>query len=215
MSWYDRWVTKVRIAFGESLATSLRRRLRAAHPWTIAELREGLHGRITGTVKILDGATVQSTMTDRRCVYYKVEIIQQGGLTDTYAQRLLGIDRKSVPFVLVEAGHHALIDPTFAELLVTSTRVEITADSFHALAARPRALLERLGMDQVALQMPGRLRFTETIVAIDAVVAIAGTAARESDPFAMTERGYRDQSQTRSRMIGSKQLPLLIGDPPP
>lgn len=214
MSWFDRWITKVRIALGESLATSLRRRLRAAHPWPVAELREGLHGRITGTVKILDGATVQSTLTDRRCVYCEVEIIQQGGVTDTYAQRLLGIDRKSVPFLIAEHGHHALIDPTFAQLLVTSTRVEETADSYAALAESQRALLEKLGRDRVALQMPGRIRFTETIVAIGSVVAIAGTAARESDPLAMMERGYRDD-QTRSRLMGSKQLPLLIGDPPP
>lgn len=215
MGWFDRLVTKVRIALGESLATSLRRRLRAAHPWSIAELREGLHGRIMGTVKILDGATLQSSLTARRCVYYRVEIIQYGSMGDGYGQHLLGIDRKSVPFLLVEHGHHALIDPTFAELLITSTVEETRAESAYSLAPEQRALLEKLGMDQVALSRAGQIRFTETIVAIDSTIAIAGTAARESDPLAMAERGYRDHIQTRSRMIGSKQLPLLIGDPPP
>ena len=214
MGLLDRLLARVRVALGEPLAKSLRRRLRAARPWRIAELREGLHGRISGTVRVLDGATLVASLTGRPCVYYQVEIIQFGALGEGFAQELLGLDKRGVPFLLADDGHHAIIEPAFAELLVRSTVHEVKASSARTLQPAQRALLERLGALGRAQRSSGAIRFTETIVELDATIAIAGTAAREADPQALAERGFRDDAQTRLRFGGAPKLPLLIGDPP-
>lgn len=210
---FDRLLAVLRFASGESLSTSLRRRLRAAHPWRIAELREGLHGRVRGTVRAIEGATITAALTGRPCVYYHLEIIQLGSIGDGYAQHLLSLDKRGVPFLLVEDGHHAVIDPTYAELLVSSVR-EVRARSANQLDPQLRTLLESHDVLAHAQRTPGTLRFSERIIEVGATVAIAGTAGREADPQAMRERGYRDEAQTRLRFVGLPQLPLLIGDPP-
>jgi hypothetical protein len=203
----------VRVAFGEPLARSLRRRLKAARPWRIAELREGLHGRVCGTVRPFDGATLQAPLTGRPCVYFHLEVIQIGSIGDGFGQHLVTLDKRGVQFLLVDDGHHALIDPTYAELLVSAVHVT-KASSIYVLDDQQRALLDRLGLLGDVSRRPGVLRFSEAVVELGGEIAVAGTASHEVDPEAMAERGYRERLQTRLRFAGAPKLPLLIGDVP-
>ena len=59
----DRLLSRLRAFLGEPLAKSLRRRLRAASPSPISELREGLHCRIAGTVRLHENTTLTAPLS--------------------------------------------------------------------------------------------------------------------------------------------------------
>lgn len=214
MAFWDRFFSRLRAFFGEPLDKSLRRRLRAAAPAKIEELREGLHCRIAGTVRPLDQGTLEAPLCGLPCVAYLLEVVEQR-LTDTGTDRdLLVYDRKTVPFLLVEGEHRAVIDPSFAQILLTSDH-ELTAGSPHELNPRARAVLDRYAPQRTDWTGTVRLTFRESIVEVGDRIAIAGVGRREADPHGGGERGYRDDIQQRLRFVGSQALPLLIGSDPP
>jgi hypothetical protein len=205
VSTFDAWFARLRVALGEPLVKSLRRRLRAAAPSALSELREGLHCRITGTVGALDSTTLQAPLQGVPCVAYMLEIIE----TTRYSRDLVGYDKQAVPFVLVEDDHRARIDPAHLELLVTPYELISTSD--FRTDPRQRALLERYCPRRDWYQTT-ELAFREVVVGIGERVTIAGTGHRELDPHAQNERGFRDEARQRLRLVGSAQLPILIGD---
>lgn len=206
----DRFLSRLRAFLGEPLAKSLRRRLRAAAPSSISELREGLHCRIAGTVRVHDNATLEAPFTGRRCVAYLLEIIEthQDG-----AERLVVYDKRSVPFVLADDGHHAVVDPSHCQILIASKREVLTRSGFHT-DPQQRTLLERYDPGGAHFNTT-RIRYREWVVEPGVRVTLAGVGQREVDPFATVERGYRDEARQRLRFVGSEQLPLLVGDDPP
>lgn len=207
---FDRLLSRLRAFLGEPLAKSLRRRLRAAAPSPISELREGLHCRIAGTVRVHENTTLTAPFSGVTCVAYLLEIIETlaGG-----GEHALVYDKRSVPFVLADAGHHAVIDPAHCQILLAITD-QATAHGGFRSDPRQRAVLERY--------WPGgsydrtiRLRYREWVVRPGTRVTLAGVGSREVDPFAQGERGYRDEAQQRLRFVGSEKLPLLVGNDPP
>lgn len=209
MPFFDRFFAALRAGLGESLASSLRRRLRAAAPALLDELREGLHCRVAGSVRPLDNAELEAPLTGRPCVAYLVEAIDRKRFgTDD----LLLYEKRAVPFLLVDGDHRAVIDPTFHELLV-SNRYELEVTALEVTTERARALLERQG--RPFPPAGARVELIELIVEDGQRVSIAGTGHREVDPHAQAERGFRDDAQQRLRFSGLAELPILIGDDPP
>ncbi len=209
MAWWDRVIARVRWYFGEPLSTSLRRRLRAAAPAALADLREGLHCRVAGTVRTDGGAVVRAPITDRACVAYALEVSQED---DLHSYLLVGLDKRAVPFVLEDEGHHALIVATHFQILVRDA----------AMLRVPRAELEPGHRELLSRVCPTfawvdarTITFREIVIEPGARVSIAGTGHREVDPHAKDERGFRDTARHRLRFIDAPSLPLLIGDDPP
>jgi len=206
----DRFLSRLRAFLGEPLAKSLRRRLRAAAPSPISELREGLHCRIAGMVRVLDNTTLTAPLSGLTCVAYMLEII----VTDPeLGDRLVVYDKRAVPFVLADTGHHAVVDPSHCQLLV-STKHALDSRAGFRSDPRLRAILERY-RPNARLERATRMRYREWVVEPGARVTLAGVGRREVDPFAQAERGYRDEARQRLRFVGSEELPLLVGDDPP
>jgi len=203
-------MSRLRAFLGEPLAKSLRRRLRAAAPSPISELREGLHCRIAGTVRVLDNSTLVAPFSGLTCVAYLLEIITT---EQELGDRLLVYDKRAVPFILADAGHHAVVDPAHCQLLVATKHSLDTRTGFRA-DPRQYAMLQRYYPDAIYERMI-RMRYREWVVEPGARVTLAGVGAREVDPHAQAERGYRDEARQRLRFIGSEELPLLVGDDPP
>mgnify|MGYP001187788013 CR=1 FL=1 len=205
MAVIDGLVARLRAALGEPLVKSLRRRLRAASPAALSELREGLHCRIAGSVRALDSVTLEAPLSGERCVAYLFEVVELSVERD-----LLVYDKRAIPFMLADGdAHHAVIDPSHVELLVTGAQ-KLTSRYFQ-IEPQQRALLDRYCPDRLSWDMMGKLAFREVLVKLGDRVSIAGTGHREADPLARRERGFRDHVQ-RLRLVGSQQLPLLIGD---
>ena len=207
---FDRFVSRLRAFLGEPLAKSLRRRLRAAAPSTISELREGLHCRIAGMVQVHENTTLTAPLSGLTCVAYLLEIIETN--TD-WGERLFAYDKRAVPFVLADHGHHAVVDPAHSQILV-STRHALDRSSGFRSDPRQRAVLERYQPGAQYAQTT-RMRYREMVVEPGARVTLAGVGQREVDPYAQSERGYRDDARQRLRFVGSEELPLLVGDDPP
>ena len=90
----DHFLSRLRAFLGEPLAKSLRRRLRAAAPSPISELREGLHCRIAGTVRLHDKTTLTAPFSGAVCVAYLLEIVETlaGG-----GEHVLVYDKRGTP----------------------------------------------------------------------------------------------------------------------
>lgn len=209
MALWDRLLSRIRWFLGEPLARSLHRRLRAAAPASLAELREGLHCRVAGTIRLDEGAVVQAPVTRRACVAYSLEISQED---DLHSYLLVGLDKRAVPFVLEDGEHRALIVAQHFQLFVRdATTLRVPAS---ALTQDHRALLQR-ACPTLEWTVARTITFRETVLEPGRRVSIAGTGHREADPWATGERGFRDHARDRLRFVDAPTLPLLIGEDPP
>jgi len=215
MAFFDRFFAGLRAFLGEPLEKALRRRLRAAAPAAISELREGLHCRIAGTVRALDQGSLVAPLCGLPCVAYLLEVVEHRVSANTVGtdRDLVIYDKKAVPFLLVEGDHRAVIDPGFAQLLLASDH-EVLAGSPLELNPRARAVLARYAPHR-SWDRTTRIWFRECIVEVGDRISIAGVGRREADPVGGGERGYRDDLHQRLRFAGTAQLPLLIGSDPP
>lgn len=212
MRLFDSVVSWVRAFMGEPLEKSLRRRLRAASPATIAELREGLHCRISGAVRALDEGSLESPLSGLPCVAYRLEIVEDHALVGEAVRDLVVYDKRAVPFLLVDGAHRALIDPEFSQILTPSDHV-LRAGAPGQLPHRARVLLEQRA-PHVLWNRTTRIVVRESIIELGDRVAVAGVGRREADPHGAGDRGYRDAIQDRLRFVGTPELPLLIGAEP-
>ncbi|MGE0872733.1 MAG: hypothetical protein AB7P03_29525 [Kofleriaceae bacterium] len=203
---FDRIIARVRAKFGEPLDKRLRRRLFAAARADLAELREGLHCRVEGTVALIDDQTIEAPVSRVRCVAYAFELFEASVEMES---ELIASDRRGVPFMLVEADHRALVEPTHA-MIVHRADHDRTTSRFE-LDAQQRALIARYLPTRMEFRSTHTFRFREHVVVAGDRVAVAGTGSREADPHALADRGYRDHAQNRLRFIGDAGLPLLIG----
>jgi hypothetical protein len=115
--------------------------------------------------------------------------------------------------VLADDGHHAVVDPTYCQILLAITE-QVTAHGGFRSDPRQRAVLDRYWPGGT-YDYTRRLRYREWIVKPGTRVTLAGVGRREVDPFAQGERGYRDEARQRLRFVGSEKLPLLVGNDPP
>lgn len=183
-----------------------RRRLRAALPWPVAELPEGVIGRVTGQARTLDG-TLIAPLSGRRCLAYEITLHE-----NTHnSHRALAREARGIPFVLEDGSGHAVIDPAGAEYALD---MDHTAAGGTTTTIRPElaAMFERLGLP-ATLGTRSKIALCEGVIEAGERVSVLGIATREPDPTA-APTGYRDDAPTRLRLAGSRRYPLVISDHP-
>lgn len=184
----------------------LRRALRRALPWPIAELPEGVIGRVTGHARILDG-TLVAPLSGRRCVAYEIVLAE-----NTHnSHREIAREARGVPFLLEDDSGRAVIDPADAAYALDLDR-RATGGGEDTTRPELAAMFERLGLP-ATLGTRRKIALREGVIEAGERVSVLGVAAREPDPTA-APAGYRDAAPTRLRLAGSRRDPLVISDHP-
>jgi hypothetical protein len=182
----------------------VRRRIRNARRWTIAELPEGTLGRIVGRVRSI-GEPLHSPLTGRACVGFVAEIYSEFSPGGMYRET------RSVPFVIEDDSGRAIVDSHSEsarldlQLAVTGAcGRELATPAEHAMFAR-RARGPALKLEDWT--------FREGIIEPGAIVSVLGAGDREPDPEAPIEGGaiYREMP-TRLRLFARRGYPLAISD---
>lgn len=184
----------------------IKRTLRAARPWPIAELPEDTLGRVIGRAAQLDGV-LTAPITGRTCVFYVVEVLEKRGKSHATLIR----EETGVPFVLTDDSGRAIVDPTGAKLALT-TDASTTSGSLDDATPVEEAFLARHGKSSRGWVFNKVLTYREAIVEVGERVAILGAGVREPDPDAGPGEGYRGGPPTRLRLTSSSRYPLLISD---
>lgn len=184
----------------------IKRALRKASRWPIAELPENTHGRIVGTTRAV-GETLTSPLTGRACVYYIVTVLEGDGKAKMPILR----EEKGVPFIVEDDTGRALIDPRDCQILLDFDR---ETESGHGDNATPaeEALLARHGQDSEGWLLNKVLLYRESVIEIGEAVAVLGSGIREPDPDAEPSAAYRGAPATRLRLTSSARFPLVISD---
>jgi hypothetical protein len=187
----------------------LRRLLRDAKPYSLAEMPEDTLGRVTGVVRPLDKRMLEAPLSGRLCVYYDVTVepLHAGGTS----LRVLASEHDAIPFVLEADGHRAVIDPAHAQI---SAGVDCIISS-DALSPRAMAILDRHRFSARKVYFADGVMLREAILEADEEITVVGAGVREADPDAVGGGAlYRDGGQTRLRLTGAAKFPLLISDDP-
>lgn len=117
------WITLRSWYFSEG--KKIKRLLRGARSWPIAELPENTHGRIVGRTRSI-GETLTSPLSGRACVYYLVTVTQGVG-----GERCRIItESESVAFMIEDDTGRAIIEPA---------RSRITLDVDHKTSSGIRS----------------------------------------------------------------------------
>ncbi len=186
----------------------LRRVLARAPRLNLADLEENVLARIRGHVKPLDGRVLEAPLSARSCVYWALELAHTG---EVGQHEVLATEQSTIPFVLHDAGHRAIIDPTFAELAVVYD-FECSSVSSYDTDVRQKAILARHSRLHHGGTPGMSLRYREAAITVDQAITILGRGVRVPDPSA-GDGGYR-AAGTRMHIAGSRQLPLMISDDP-
>ncbi len=93
----------------------LKRQLKAAKPWSLNELPEDTHGRVTGRAVAI-GEQLAGPLTGRRCVYYLAIVEEQRSTGRSSYWRTIASETRGVPFMIDDGTGRAIIDPTGAEV---------------------------------------------------------------------------------------------------
>jgi hypothetical protein len=116
----------------------VRRRIRSARRWTIAELPESTLGRIVGRVRAI-GELLHSPLTGRPCVGFVAEVYSEFSLGGIYREA------RSVPFVIEDESGRALVD-SHTEQARLDVELEITGACGRAAAMQAEnAIFARRG----------------------------------------------------------------------
>lgn len=188
-------------------ARRLRRRFRKAPPFTLDALPEDTFGRITGTAQPFE-AQLEAPISCRPCVYWIVEIVEDLG--EDWPSNLILATQQSVPFVVVQDGHRAVIDPKDATVSLAFDHDNEAREG--RTDAQQRALLARY-LGHRDFTHTRVLHFREAVIEIGETVSVLGSGTREPDPDA-APTAYRDAARTRLRLTSSKKHPLSITDDP-
>ncbi len=182
----------------------LKRRLRKANVWPIAELPEDTYGRIVGQADVFETELI-APMSGRRCVYYKVDV--QNGNDEVLEET------KAVSFVVHDDTGRAVVDPSHATVVLVRDSTT-TSGSFVEPTAAQKALLERHGETSDGWIYDLKLTYREAVIEIGERVTVRGAGVREPDPDGQPTGGYRGGPPTRLRLTSSDRYPLEISDDP-
>lgn len=184
----------------------LKRTLRAARPWPIAELPEDTIGRVIGRAARLD-QLLTAPISGRPCLFYVVEVVEKQGKSTSVIIR----EETGVPFTLRDDSGHAIVDPTGAKIALT-TDVVTRSGTLDDATQLEEAFLARHGRTSRRWVFNRGLTYREAIVEDGERVAILGAGVREPDPDAGPGAGYRGGPPTRLRLTSSRRFPLLLSD---
>jgi len=153
---------------------------------------------------------IEAPLSGRLCVYYSIEVHDIGTSRVTQVAH----EHHGIPFLLLDRGTHAVIDPTLAR--ISSAFDHTTKTKLRDVDARQAALLERSVYYQPygAGEQPARLRFREAVLELDEMITIFGGGIAEPDPDPSFAGAYREERPMRLRFSGSERFPLLISDDP-
>jgi hypothetical protein len=189
----------------------LAKRMLEQVPFTqIAAMEENSFGRIRGKVMpFRDLGVLIAPVSGRSCVLYLVHV---EGVFWGHNQHWG--ERRAAPFILVEDGHRAVIDPTYACLRVRYVRVGTRA-GYAGCSPAEQDLLRRLGVPpDAAHQRVPQYIFQEARIEPGNLVTACGSGIREPDPQAEPGALYRGEPKTRLLLSGSQNAPIAISTDP-
>lgn len=190
----------------------IRKLLRDAQPYSLAELPESTIGRVTGFARPLDQRVLEAPVSGRICVYYVVELIE---MRPASPLRTLASEQEGIPFVLEDETGRAMIDPAHARCSCAFDHETESKAAFDA-DPRQRELLERFSLVHRDWFQTQGIRYREAAITIDERICVLGAGTREPDTAVPPhgERGYRDDGPTRMRFTGTAKYPLVLSDDP-
>lgn len=200
------------VAWYFSKGNRLKRQLRAARPWPIAELPEDTLGKITGQARVL-GGTLVGPLTGRACLYYVATVQERRSNGRSSYWRTIISESAGVPFMLEDGTGRALVDPTNADVALEFDG-NSSSGTFHDADPRQEAFLARHGKKSTGWIFNKGLRYREAMIEVGETIAVMGSGVREPDPEAPPEEAYRGAPRTRLRLTSSTRYPLVISDDP-
>jgi len=200
------------VAWYFSKGARIKRQLRSAKPWPIAELPEDTLGKIAGEARPI-GNTLVGPLTGRACVYY-LAIVEEHRSTgrSSYWKTIIS-ESAGVPFMLEDPSGRAIVDPTGAEVALDFDG-KSSSGTFHDADPVQEAFLARHGKKSTGWVFNKGLRYREAMIEVGETVAVLGSGVREPDPEAPPEQAYRGEPKTRLRLTSSSRFPLVISDDP-
>ena len=165
--------------------------LKEARRDAIGHLPGGTVARVQGEVVLLRDV-LTSPLTGRPCVSYAVLV-----RLDSHFGPIIAKMQAGVRFAVHDPSGRALIEMDGVNITLTADREELVP-ARQALSPAQEAILVR------GTQLPNLLHhrtrslvFVEAVLLPGTVIDVVGTAAREPDPEATRESGYRDGASTR------------------
>lgn len=188
-----------------------RRYLRKAERRPIAQLGDGVVGRIVGAARRSADGTLVAPLTGRPCLYYVARVDEQTSSGKTTRWRTVIREERGVPFVVQDASGRAIVDPMGA-------RVSLEIDSrthsgtFDDPTPEEKAFLASHGQSGQGWVFNKGLRYHEAVIEEDEVIAVLGAGVREPDPEAPPAEAYRGEQPTLLRLSSSARYALVISD---
>lgn len=188
------------------------RKLRKAKSYPIADLPEGVSGRVVGEAYPL-AQTLAGPLTGRPCVYYIAKVEQHHSNGKSGYWKTIITEQRGVPFGMRDATGRAIVDPNGAEIALDFDDKSTSGFLDNATEIEER-FLQRHGKTSQGLLFNKGLRYREAIIAVGETVAVLGEGVREPDPDADPAGDYRGVPPTRLRLTSSPRFPLVISDNP-
>lgn len=188
----------------------LARKMLEQAPFTpIAAMEENVLGRIRGTVlPFRDLGVLIAPVSGRSCVGYLLHVQRlHFGVTQHWGERW------AAPFVMLDDGQRAVVDPAYAYLRVRYEPVA-TRYGFAGCTDVEQALLTRLGVPRDGFhRVPPQYVFQEARIEPGHRVTVYGSGVREPDPQADPSM-YRGGPPTRLMVSGSPNNPIAVSTDP-
>lgn len=186
-----------------------RKMMRKAPAYSLAAFPENTFGKIVGRVRPFDRRVLEAPISGRPCVYYEVAI---DTVVEDSLLKTLATDQDAVSFLVEDESARGLVSPDNA---VFSTEVDVMSTAtMDDPQGRERDLLIKHGLAGKRVAFADGLRFRESVIELDELVAIYGGGVREPDPDAPVGGAYRDARPTRLCLTGTERFPLLVSDDP-
>jgi hypothetical protein len=198
------------IAF--SKARRLKRRIRNAPKFPIAQLPEDALGRVIGRARPTY-QTLVGPLTGRPCVYYIAVVEEQRSTGRSSYWATVISETAGVPFMIEDDTGRALIDPSGAQVALDFDG-RSSSGTFRDADPVQEAFLVKHGKSSTGWVFNKSLRYREAMIEVGEMIAVLGSGVREPDPDAPPEAAYRGAPATRLRLTSSPRFPLVISDDP-
>ncbi len=189
-------------------ASRLKRQLRGAPRFALAELSEATLGRVVGRAAVLRDQ-LTAPLTGRACVHYIAKVEQQQGKS----WRTIITEERGVPFVLDDGTGRAIVEAQHARIALDFDS-RSSSGTFDDPTEIERAFLDKHGQTGQGWIFNKQLRYREAIIEVGETVAVLGAGTREPDPEAAPPADYRGDQPTLLRLTSSASYPLVISDDP-
>lgn len=171
----------------------------------IAAVREGQSVRVVG--ELVGPLPLIAPLTHRRCACWTVEV-EVRGVLGYWTARGRRVGSEPTSFTIRDRGGQAVIETAGADVVIA---LGAGRQLVRAADDETTRWAERCGLWRLPA---GVVRLVEGALTADHPIAVVGVGAREPDPDATGERGYRDAPPTRLHLSSTAGHPLFITDAP-